>query len=213
MVHLIRNKIFSSNTYLLINEDEKQCLIIDPGLDELTIDCQIKELNVTPVGILCTHGHFDHIGGVSYFKEKYSIPFYLHETDLKIAQSANFFLKIAGINHKIKTPKPDFFFKGEFETIKICNFNLEIYNFSGHSNGSCVIKFMNNLFSGDIIYKKNLGFNNFPGEDRIQLRESLIKIFKTFPDDSMVYPGHGGFENLGAIKKNNSELINFLYNK
>ena len=212
MVYSVRNQTFSSNTYLLSDEDERFCLIIDPGLDEVLIDNRIQELHLTPVAILSTHGHFDHVGGVSYFKDKYSIPFYIHEADVKISQSANFFLKIAGIDHKIHTAKPDQLFHGDFENIILADFTLEIYNFSGHSKGSSVIRHGNNLFSGDIIYKKSLGFNNFPGEDKAKLRESVIKMFDTFPDDTTVFPGHGESEYLGNIKKGNTDLINFLYN-
>jgi len=180
MVYLVRNKLFSSNTYLVSDVDEKFCLVIDPGLDESAIDNKIQELNLSPIAILSTHGHFDHVGGVSFLKEKYLIPFYMHEADVKISKSANFYLKIAGVNHKIKTADPDFLFHDYYEKITIGNFDLEIYNFSGHSNGSSVIKYKNNLFTGDIIYKDSLGFNNFPGEDKNKLRESVIKMFEIF---------------------------------
>jgi glyoxylase-like metal-dependent hydrolase (beta-lactamase superfamily II) len=134
----------------------------------------------------------------------------MHEADLKISQSANFFLKIAQIDHKIVTPKPDVLFKEKKETIKIGNFVVSIYNFSGHSAGSCIIQHDKNLFTGDIIYKRGLGFNNFPGEDKSKLKHSIQKIFETFTDDSLVLPGHGDSEYLMNIKNNNQDLINFL---
>ena len=213
MVFRIKNLSFSSNTYVLSFEEKNDCIIIDPGLDEFLIDKLIQENNLHPIAVISTHGHFDHIAGVSYFKDKYSIPYYIHESDRKIAQSANFFLKIAGINRKIQTPKPDFFFTGESEKITINDFELEIYNFSGHSQGSSIIKYDGNLFSGDILYKNKLGFNNFPGENKVKLRESIIKIFELFPDESIIFPGHGESEHLGVIKATNIDLIDFLYKK
>ncbi|MDA0194122.1 MAG: MBL fold metallo-hydrolase [Bacteroidetes bacterium] len=211
MIHLIRNKIFPSNTYILTDHNETNCLIIDPGLDESWIYDQIQKINVKPVAILSTHGHFDHIAGVSFLKEKYNdIPFYLHEADIKISRSVNFYMKVAGIDKRIQTPVPDFLFTKDYEKKAIHGFDIDIYNLPGHSYGSCVIRTGANLFSGDIIYKKGLGFNSFPGEDRDKLRDSILKMFTMFPGKFLVLPGHGESEYLQGIKRNNIELVGFL---
>lgn len=209
MIYLVKNIIFPSNTYILSNEKE-ECLIIDPGLDDQILDKRLEELNLKPISILSTHGHFDHIAGVGFLKNKYNIPFYLHEADLKLAKSSNFLMKIANIKHKIETPIPDHLIEGKDNKLKISDFCIEVYNFPGHSNGSSIIKYKNNLFTGDIIYKKGLGFNNFPNENKEKLKESLINIFNLFSDDCIVFPGHGGSEMLGNIKKGNLELMAFL---
>jgi hydroxyacylglutathione hydrolase len=209
-IHTVRNKFFPSNTYLLQSGKDNTCLIIDPGLDTALIDATITELGLRPVAILATHGHFDHIGSVSVFKEKFQIPYYLHEADLKISQSANFYLKIAKIDFKIKTPVPDVLLKGKTETLDVEGFKIAVHHFPGHSNGSCVFLHKDCLFSGDIIYKKGLGFNNFPGENLVKLKQSMLELFDTFPADTLVLPGHGEPEFLGNIKAGNQELINFL---
>ncbi len=211
ILYSVKNEIFSSNSYILKDKINNSCILIDPGLDTIAINKKIEELNLKPIGILSTHGHFDHIGSVSFFKNKFKIPFYIHEADFKISQSANFFLKIARINHKIEIPKPDFLFKKKQENVTIGKFDLNIFNFPGHSEGSCIIQSNNLLFSGDIIYKNGLGFNNFPGENKANLKDSILKIFEIFPSDSIVYPGHGESEYLMNIKHNNQDLINFLH--
>ncbi len=210
-IYLIRNRrIFSSNTYIYINKVNNECVIIDPGFDLELIDKDIQENNLKPIAVISTHGHFDHIGSAAFFKNKYHIHFYLHEGDLKISQSANFFLKVAQLNHKIETPKPDFLFKGEHDCLSLNGIEMEIFNLPGHSPGSCIIKIENNLFSGDILYKNGLGAGSVPKENTALLRRSILKIFEIFVDENFILPGHGLTEYLGVLKRENAELKNFL---
>lgn len=209
-ITIVRNKLFPSNTYILRNDRSNNCLVIDPGLDENVIINKILDLGLNPIAILATHGHFDHIASVDGIKKYFNIPFYLHEADLKLSKSANFYLKLTKINFKINTPSPEYLFNSKNQRYTIGDFTLEVFNFPGHSNGSCVIQFKNLLFSGDIIYKKGLGFNSFPGENLPKLKSSIQEVFDSFPENSIVLPGHGDPEFLHKIRSNNTELINFL---
>lgn len=209
-IQAIKNSVFTSNTYLLQNNLSHDALIIDPGLDTETIDAAISKGRIKPLAILATHGHFDHIGSVKYFQEKFQIPYYLHEKDYKLAKSANFYLKMAKIDKQIDIAIPDILFKSESEKINIETFSFNVFNYPGHSEGSCIFDFKNEIFSGDIVYKKGLGFNNFPGENKEKLRLSIKSIFETFNDNSMFYPGHGEKVLLSDIKNKNLDLINFL---
>jgi hydroxyacylglutathione hydrolase len=206
----VQNGLFPSNTYFLKSSLSRDCIIIDPGLDKIAIQKKLVELSLNPIAIMSTHGHFDHIGSVSYFKVKYNIPFYLHRSDVKLSKSANFFLTIAKIPIQIDTPIPDVIIEGKEQTITINEFKLGVYNLPGHSAGSCVIQNEKYLFSGDIMYKKGLGLNNFPGEDKIKLKSSIHEIFRLFENDSLILPGHGEFEYLGNIAQSNQDLIRFL---
>jgi glyoxylase-like metal-dependent hydrolase (beta-lactamase superfamily II) len=211
MIYTIKNKIFPSNTYVV--SGDKECVIIDPGLDTDKILSAITESGLSPVAVLATHGHFDHIGSAENLKQRYNIPFYIHANDVKIMKSANFLLKVAKIEHRILTPTPTHIIEAEEMLLKIEGFEFEIKNYSGHTDGSCVIRHKDNLFTGDIIFAKQFVFNSFPGEDLSKLRKTILKIYESYPSELMVYPGHGAMDTLANIQNNNKELSAFLNQK
>lgn len=179
-------------------------------MDQFAIDRLIEENRLIPTDILATHGHFDHIGSVAFFQKKYGARFHIHELDKKPLSSVNFYLKIVKIEGRIEVPVPDTWWKSEKEEIELGNFRFDVFNFPGHTNGSCVLKIGNSLFSGDTLYAKGVGINHFPGYDNIKLRTSVTRIFEMFDEDLMVYPGHGGSDTLGNIEAKNVELKKFL---
>lgn len=208
-VIVIKNKIFPSNTYLVTGNSQK-CIIIDPGLDSQTISDTIDSYSLIPIAILSTHGHFDHIGGVSSLKKKYNIPFYIHVDEMKNIKMTNFLLKLSKLDIIIDLPTPDFFICRNEEIVCLEDFDLSIYKYPGHSPGSCVIKYKKNLFTGDVIYKNGLGINNSYGENVYELKNSLIQIINKFDNNCIIYPGHGSFDSLKNIIKNNIELKSFI---
>ena len=208
---LIKNEYkFASNTYILKDPVNDDCIIIDPGLDTERLVQVIQNNLLNPIAILSTHGHFDHIASVALFQRNHSIPFYLHQKDLKLSRSANFYLKLMGLDHQIEIATPDFLITEEVTSLSIGNINLTVFLFPGHSPGSCVIQSGDYLFSGDILFKNSLGLGTVPKEDTKSLKHSIETIFSNFPDNMWMLPGHGEHETLGNIKMNNIPLQLFL---
>ena len=69
-----------TNCYI-IHDEAGNCLVIDPGEESGRIISKMKSKELTPVAILLTHAHFDHIGAVDSIRDRYNIPVYIHEEE------------------------------------------------------------------------------------------------------------------------------------
>ena len=72
----IISKLLDQNIYILSNDD-KEAIIIDPGLGFDLIDAYLKSENLSPIAVLATHAHIDHIASANDCIKNYNIPFYI----------------------------------------------------------------------------------------------------------------------------------------
>ena len=75
-----------TNSYLILNEDTKEVLIVDPATCPDYVVSHVKSNGYVPKGILLTHGHFDHVMGIEKWVELYDIPVYLHEEEKEVLE-------------------------------------------------------------------------------------------------------------------------------
>ena len=111
---------FQENSYIIWYAGSQDAVLIDPGDDEHLIIQKLENHNLEPIAIINTHAHLDHIGAVHSLKEKYQIPFYLHEKEKFILDTyevtcrmfnmlpketpeVNIWLKDDELMHEIKT--------------------------------------------------------------------------------------------------------------
>jgi len=192
-----------ANCYILIKGDK--CLIVDPGAEPETIEQYLSEKNVTPIAILLTHAHFDHIGAVDELRKKYDIDVYLHEAendwlkDPMMNRSILFF----GEDHAVKTADPDHHITvGKWE---LGGFQFEVRHTPGHSPGSVSYVFHDEKFviCGDTLFKQGIGRYDLPEGNYDQLMDSIYSELYSLDDDYVVYPGHGPQTTIGLEKKEN----------
>lgn len=200
---------FTSNSYVCSEKSRSFSFLIDPGLDAYPIDDYLSLHGIRPKAILCTHGHFDHIGSAEFFQAKYGIPAFIHSADLKLAKTANFLLMALGLKSRLKLPEFSVL-SGERIVQQIDDHEVCYHRVPGHTPGSCIIEFSNFLFSGDSLYAKGVGLSNLPGEDPNLLRLSLQKFWPQANPESIVYPGHGPSASLADIQRDNRALVKFL---
>lgn len=123
------------------------------------------------VAIFVTHYHFDHVGALKNLQNKYDVPIYDY--------------------------------KKEEKNYKLNKFDFDIIYNPGHSKDSVSFYFKNDnlLFSGDFIFKDDIGRCDLEGGDYEEMLKSIDKIKKY--EDFIIYPGHGEITTLSYEKKYN----------
>jgi glyoxylase-like metal-dependent hydrolase (beta-lactamase superfamily II) len=180
---------FQENSYIAWYPDSSQAVLVDPGDDDSLIMQTLENHNLIPVAIINTHAHLDHIGAVHPLKEKYQIPFYLHEDEKYILDTYEATCQMFGMPPK-QTPTVDIWFKDETE-ITIGDFHFNTVNTPGHTPGGTCLEIENHIFVGDTLFRGSVGRTDLPGGDWNTLESSLIHLVKTVNHERIVHSGHG----------------------
>lgn len=200
--------LFGVNCYVVYDPEEKEAAIVDPGIvdnreiDEIDKFLSRHELKV--VAIINTHLHIDHVVANQGLSVKYDVPVMAHPDDSFLGerlreQAAQFGLPFkienAGVTHPL----------ADGEKIKIGKGELEVIHVPGHSPGGIGLYDAADgfLISGDSLFDGSIGRTDLPGGNLAKLLESIKKRLYALPEDTVVYPGHGGPTTIGKEKQSN----------
>lgn len=198
---------FQENTYVLYDET-KEAVIIDPGcFTQQEFDFFADSLaseGLTPVRLLNTHCHLDHIGGNQFVMDRYKLKLEAHELDLPTLHQATLSAKMYGINEFIPSPEPDIFID-ENDIIHFGNSTLSIKFVPGHAPGHIVFYAEEEGFviCGDTIFKGSMGRTDLPGGNESTLISRVKSEILTLPEKTLLYPGHGPSTTVGEEKRTN----------
>ena len=190
---------FEVNCSVIVNGGK--AWIVDPGAESERIVALVKSLGCEPGGVLLTHAHFDHIGGIPGLEREWpDLPVFLHKNDEMVITHA--FNQFPPEYPSISRPKnlrtegwPDF---------------LKVIETPGHTPGGvCFLlpssQGASTLFSGDTLFCGSVGRTDFPGGSMAELRKSLANL-TVLPDDTVVIAGHGPKTTIGREKASNPYL-------
>ena len=170
-----------TNCYLLCDETEKLCAVIDPGGDADRVAAAVQDSGCAPCAILLTHGHYDHTGAVAELAEKWpDVPVYLNHRD-QCGDDA--YLR------QLFPPVPCAKDYGEGDTIHVGSLTLNVLATPGHSEGSVTLRCGDVLFCGDTLFAGSCGRTDFPGGSMKKIMASLKRLGE-LEGDLQVLPGH-----------------------
>ncbi|MHC4130418.1 MAG: MBL fold metallo-hydrolase [Planctomycetota bacterium] len=199
---------YETNCYVLRqNGDAAECLLIDTGLEGRTILNYLEEMQLSPVAVVLTHGHADHIVGLGDLRVKYpDIKVYIHKEDAGMLTDAQENLcALVGID--FKTEAADVFLD-DGDVVEEIGIRLQVLFTPGHTRGGiCLYCEKEELvFVGDTLFADSIGRHDFPGGNYEQLIKSIKDRLLTLPEETVCLPGHGMRTTIGREKRSNPFL-------
>jgi glyoxylase-like metal-dependent hydrolase (beta-lactamase superfamily II) len=192
-----------TNCYLVRKPGAGQAVVVDPGGDAAAIRLELAGRGARCAGILITHGHWDHLGGVADLAEGTGAHVHMPELERDRLERPGDFTP-PGVYVKAHTPE---LLLAGGESLDLAGIAFETVAVPGHSPGHLAFAADGTLFSGDVLFAGSVGRTDLPGADWDTLLGSIATLVDTFPEETIVYPGHGPSTTLGREFATNPFLV------
>lgn len=216
IARLIFNPI-QENTYI-IWDDTLEAAVIDAGnMNERENEVLAKFIadnGLKPKYALNTHGHFDHLLGVDFLREKYGAQLAMNSKDEFLLKGASVSAELFGVKADALPEAIDIDLEGK-ESIKFGNTELKIIPTPGHTPGHVAFFEPESkvLFTGDTLFRESIGRTDLPGGDYSWIMRSIIENILPLGDDVKIYPGHGDTSDIGHESMYNPFVVEVINNE
>jgi glyoxylase-like metal-dependent hydrolase (beta-lactamase superfamily II) len=193
-------------TYFVGSRTTREIALVDPAWRIESLLAHADEQGLTPVAVLVTHWHFDHVGGrmgrfqVEGLPELMALrplPVYVHREDVWNVQ------RMTGLSDT------DLIGVDSGHRLRVGEIEVEFLHTPGHTRGSQCFRVRDTLVSGDTLFLQGCGRTDLPDSDVDQMYESMRKL-DSLPEQTIVLPGHNysheSQATLGEVRKINPSL-------
>lgn len=201
---------FYKNGYVVSCESTRQGVLIDPGDEVEELLATARRDGTTVTSILLTHAHLDHVTGVARAKRALDVDVWLHKDDEFLYNGVVEQGMMFGIRVEPQ-PKIDHYFNPG-TPLTFGNCTVDIFHTPGHCPGGVCLAIgeagssARHLFVGDTLFAGSIGRTDLPGGDTETLLRSIREVLFRFPDESIVYSGHGPVTTIGDERRTNPFL-------
>lgn len=199
LVETFCDQAYLANTYLIYNNE--YCIVVDPANNIKTLKRFIGDRKL--VGILLTHGHYDHFVKLFELLEEYDTKVYMHKNAYKkILDNHLSCASMFGCFNKFFLNINNVSFLDDGMKLLIGDILVKVFYQPGHTNCSLSYKIDNMMFCGDVIFPMSVGRSDLPTGNVVLLGNTLSKI-KKMEHSLIMYPGHDeSFVLADAVKYN-----------
>jgi len=185
---------YQANCYLVAREGATEAVVIDPGDTPDRVMGQLEQRGWTVAGVLVTHGHIDHLGGVAAVAREAGVDVWMP------AGEADLLREFPGASYA-----PEHLLDGG-ETVSLAGIDFAVTLVPGHSPASVAFHADGHLFVGDVLFAGSVGRTDLAGGDMGTLLESIATLMRAYPPETIVLSGHGPVTTLGEERDRNPFL-------
>ncbi len=172
---------FGNNIYIVIDEASGEAAFIDAPDEVEKSVAAVEFAGVEPSTILLTHSHPDHTASIAALKERYGCRL--------IADPLEPWIPEGQLDEAIS----------DGDTVRVGGLAFEVVSIPGHTPASIAFIHGDHAFVGDTLFPGGPGHSR-SNELLQQEIESITTRLYTLPDETTVWPGHGGETTIGASK-------------
>jgi len=172
------------NNVWLVGDDER-VVIVDAPHDAGPIVAAVAGRRVD--GIVCTHGHNDHVNAAATLAEATGAPIALHPDDEMLWDAVH------------QGRRPDMALS-DGQILDLGGAHLRVLHTPGHSPGGVCLHLAGAgvLFSGDTLFSGGPGATGRSFSDFGTIVESIRTRLLVLPPETVVHTGHGDSTTIGA---------------
>ncbi|MGD8539321.1 MAG: MBL fold metallo-hydrolase [Candidatus Aminicenantes bacterium] len=173
------------NCYIVFNQESSNAVIIDPGVKDPRIEGFIRQRGLKIKAILNTHDHADHTSANSLYAQQYAAPVCAPKYDAKYYDST-----------------PDRLLE-DGDILDYEGISVRVIHTPGHTEGSLCFLVGDYIFSGDTLFKNDIGKvwaadENKTDEVRKKMLLAIREKLLALPGKTIVCPGHGKTTTIAA---------------
>lgn len=202
---------FQENTYVL--HDGREAVLVDPGCwntgEEHELETYLVENGLTPVKLVLTHAHIDHVMGCAWAEKRYGLRPWMHRDGEELLKRAPAQAAIYGLHCEPAPPPAGHL--GDGDVVLLGNARMEVLFVPGHAPGHIALYLPEEqaVIAGDVLFHRSIGRTDLPGGDLDTLLTSITTKLFPLPEEVVVHSGHGPTTTIGDERRHNPFLKTF----